>query len=104
MYDALFAAFGPQKWWPAQSRFEMILGAILTQSTNWGNVEKAIGNLRSSKKLSPAALRETSPARLARRFLSSATFQGPPEGSDEKPRLAENKFRESAPAPRPGAC
>lgn len=46
IYDRLFAAFGPQHWWPGESAFEVAVGAILTQNTNWGNVEKAIGNLK----------------------------------------------------------
>ena len=37
-YDALYKRFGAQQWWPAKTRFEVIVGAILTQNTNWGNV------------------------------------------------------------------
>ena len=47
-YDALFARWGQQHWWPAQTRLEMMLGAILTQNTAWINVEKAIENLRNN--------------------------------------------------------
>ncbi|MBF0486368.1 MAG: endonuclease III domain-containing protein [Candidatus Omnitrophica bacterium] len=50
MYLRLFEAYGPQRWWPAQTPFEVIVGAILVQNTNWQNVEKAIKNL-SDKKL-----------------------------------------------------
>jgi endonuclease-3 related protein len=46
VYDRLFAFFGPQRWWPAETQFEVILGAILTQNTAWKNVATAIGNLR----------------------------------------------------------
>jgi endonuclease-3 related protein len=46
IYDRLLAAFGPQQWWPAETPFEVILGAILTQNTAWKNVATAIGNLR----------------------------------------------------------
>ena len=46
IYERMFAAFGPQKWWPAETAFEVILGAILTQNTAWKNVAVAIGNLR----------------------------------------------------------
>lgn len=56
IYQRLLNAFGPQGWWPAQDDFEMVVGAILTQSTAWVNVEKAIANLRSAGMLSPAAL------------------------------------------------
>jgi len=44
IYDTLFARYGNLRWWPAQSPYEVIVGAVLTQNTNWGNVEKAIGN------------------------------------------------------------
>ncbi len=56
LYEALLAHFGPQQWWPARTKFEVIIGAILTQNTNWQNVEKAIANLRASKALSAEAL------------------------------------------------
>jgi endonuclease-3 related protein len=41
IYRRLLARYGPQHWWPAQEPFEVITGAILTQSTAWTNVEKA---------------------------------------------------------------
>ncbi len=47
MYNRLYKAFGPQHWWPGDSPFEIIVGAVLTQNTNWGNVEKAINNLKA---------------------------------------------------------
>ena len=46
IYDRLLAVFGPQRWWPAETPFEVILGAILTQNTAWKNVATAISNLR----------------------------------------------------------
>ena len=42
-YHTLFSAWGRQHWWPAQSPFEMIVGAYLTQNTSWTNVERALG-------------------------------------------------------------
>jgi endonuclease-3 related protein len=48
--------FGNLHWWPASSPFEVIVGAILTQNTNWQNVEKAIGNIKASGLMSPEAL------------------------------------------------
>ncbi len=57
IYHRLMAHYGPQYWWPAQEPFEVIIGAILTQSAAWGNVEKAIANLKAAKALSPKALR-----------------------------------------------
>lgn len=57
VYDALYAAFGPQHWWPGETPFEVIVGAILTQNTAWTNVEKAIANLKGARVLTPAAMR-----------------------------------------------
>ena len=57
-YTALLARYGPQNWWPARSRFEVIVGAYLTQNTNWSNVEKALTNLRRARRLSISAVRE----------------------------------------------
>ena len=55
-YQALFSAFGPQRWWPGETQFEVIVGAILTQNTSWTNVERAIANLRAARLLTPAAI------------------------------------------------
>ena len=66
IYHRLLAGYGPQHWWPASEPFEVIVGAILTQSAAWGNVEKAIANLRAAEALSPKALRQLTTPRLAR--------------------------------------
>ncbi|MFH1413452.1 MAG: endonuclease III domain-containing protein [Candidatus Omnitrophota bacterium] len=55
-YQRLYSHFGPQDWWPADSPFEVIIGAILTQNTNWLNVERAIDNLRRNKALTFSGL------------------------------------------------
>lgn len=73
-YRALREAFGHQGWWPGRSRFEVIVGAILTQNTNWRNVEKAIANLRKAGALAPGALRRLSPPELARLIRPSGYF------------------------------
>ncbi len=65
IYRRLLAHFGPQHWWPAGEPFEVIVGAILTQSAAWGNVEKAIANLRAAEALSPRALRRLPLSKLA---------------------------------------
>src|SRR3990172_4005445 len=57
VYDHLYGANGPQHWWPAESPFEVIVGAILTQNTTWSNVERAIGNLKAAGSMSAAELR-----------------------------------------------
>jgi len=46
IYNRLYAHFGQQKWWPGDTSFEVMVGAVLTQNTNWNNVEKAIDNLK----------------------------------------------------------
>jgi endonuclease III related protein len=56
-YTALLARYGAQNWWPARSRFEVIVGAYLTQNTNWSNVEKAMASLRHARRLSVNAMR-----------------------------------------------
>jgi len=56
VYERLLAHYGPQGWWPAESRFEIIVGAILVQAVGWPNVEKAIDNLKGAGVLTSAAL------------------------------------------------
>lgn len=51
IYQQLYDCYGPQNWWPAETPFEVMVGAILTQNTNWHNVEKAIAQLRQSENL-----------------------------------------------------
>ncbi len=66
LYQKLYAYFGPQHWWPADSRFEVIVGAVLTQNTNWVNVEKAIDNLRKHRLLKAAKLYQIPKEKLAK--------------------------------------
>lgn len=66
VYHRLMAHYGPQHWWPAQEPFEVIAGAILTQSAAWTNVEKAITNLKAAGALSPGALRQMPQSEIAR--------------------------------------
>lgn len=61
IFQLLLGHFGPRRWWPAQDDFEVIVGAILTQSVSWKNVEKAIANLRALGLLHPLALTEATP-------------------------------------------
>jgi len=74
-YDALFAANGPQRWWPGRTAFEIIIGAILTQNTSWSNVETALRNLRRERLLTPGAIAAVSFARLAQLIRSSGYFR-----------------------------
>ena len=55
-FDSLLACYGPQHWWPGDSPFEIMVGAILTQNTAWSNVEKAIANLAGRHRLDPTAI------------------------------------------------
>ncbi len=64
VYDRLYAAYGPQHWWPGQTPFEVIVGAVLVQNTNWKNVERAIGNLREAGLLEPRRLAKVPLAEL----------------------------------------
>jgi len=73
IYNALFHKFGPQDWWPGDSPFEIAVGAILTQNTNWGNVEKAIQNLKQEKCLSAKKLHDM-PHRTLAAFIKSAGY------------------------------
>ena len=66
VYHQLMSCYGPQHWWPASEPFEIIVGAILTQSAAWSNVEKAIANLKAAEALSPSALRRLPLAEVAR--------------------------------------
>lgn len=70
----LLAHFGPQHWWPAKSRFEVMVGAILTQNTAWSNVEKAIANLRRADLLSVDALLAVEPLELAEKIRPAGYF------------------------------
>lgn len=74
-YLALRRNYGPQHWWPARTRLEVIIGALLTQNTSWKNVERAIANLRRAGALSLAALRALPEAALADLIRSSGYFR-----------------------------
>ncbi|MBE9528509.1 MAG: endonuclease III domain-containing protein [Proteobacteria bacterium] len=73
-YNALFERFGPQMWWPARTRFEVIVGAILTQNTNWGNVERAVRALRGAGGLTPKGMNALSVEALAELIRPSGYF------------------------------
>jgi endonuclease-3 related protein len=71
MHDRLEAAYGPQHWWPAETRFEMILGAYLTQNTAWKAVERSLGNLRLAGALSVEGVRALALEELQRMIQPS---------------------------------
>ena len=74
-YEAMSGALGPMRWWPAKTPFEVIVGAILTQSTAWGNVERAIANLRAARVLTPSAMLRVGTPRLAALVRPSGYFR-----------------------------
>ena len=74
-YTVLFRAWGPQQWWPAQSRFEVIVGAYLTQNTAWTNVERALGQLRAAGVLSLEGIRRIPLTRLEQLIRSAGYFR-----------------------------
>jgi len=74
VYHRLLARYGPQRWWPAEDPFEVIVGAILTQSAAWINVEQAISNLKAAETLTPAALRDLPFDRLAHLIRPSGYY------------------------------
>src|SRR5712671_841274 len=74
-YRALFRAWGHQHWWPAQSRFEMIVGAYLTQNTSWTNVERALGNLRKARLLTISGIRRTPQRKLEQLIRPAGYFR-----------------------------
>ncbi len=74
IYNRLYAHFGPQHWWPAESRWEIMVGAVLTQNTSWRNVEKALANLKRAARLEPDAMRRTREATLAQLVRPSGYY------------------------------
>ena len=74
-YRALLRAWGPQHWWPAATSFEVVVGAFLTQNTAWGNVERALANLRRAHLVSVAGIRRVRPARLERLVRPAGYFR-----------------------------
>lgn len=74
-YHTLYRAWGPQHWWPAETPFEVIVGAYLTQNTSWTNVERALENLRRAHVLSVDGIRKLKLARLERLIQPSGYFR-----------------------------
>ncbi|MDD4893953.1 MAG: endonuclease III domain-containing protein [Candidatus Omnitrophica bacterium] len=74
IYRRLYSFFGAQHWWPGDTPFEVMIGAMLTQNTNWLNVEKAIANLKKYKLLKPQALYKLPDKRLAELIRPSGYY------------------------------
>ncbi len=75
LYNILLKEYGPQHWWPGDSVFEIVIGGLLTQNTNWGNVEKAIKKLKEEKLLSPEKILALNTERLQTLIRSSGYFR-----------------------------
>jgi endonuclease-3 related protein len=74
-YETLYRAWGAQHWWPAETRFEVVVGAYLTQNTAWTNVERALVNLRDAQALSVEEIRRLPLARLEKLIRPSGYFR-----------------------------
>lgn len=74
-FETLYQTWGRQHWWPGESRFEVIVGAYLTQNTSWVNVDRALGSLREAGLLSVAAIRRTPLPKLERLIRSAGYFR-----------------------------
>jgi endonuclease III related protein len=74
IFSRLYSVFGPQHWWPADSVFEIMVGAILTQNTNWSNVKKAILALKEKKLLDARRLDQLTPKKLASLIRSAGYY------------------------------
>jgi endonuclease III related protein len=74
-YHTLSSAWGRQHWWPAQSRFEVIVGAYLTQNAAWANVEQALANLRKARLLTIRGIRRTPQPKLENLIRPSGYFR-----------------------------
>ncbi len=75
IYHKLYRAYGPRHWWPGETPFEVMVGAILTQNTSWKNVEKAIKNLRERGVLNIEGIRKLSRPELAALIRPSGFFR-----------------------------
>ncbi len=74
IYDRLLGHYGPQQWWPGDTPFEVMVGAVLTQNTSWTNVEKAIANLKEKDLLDPERIVSAPAERLAARLKPAGYF------------------------------
>jgi endonuclease-3 related protein len=74
-YDKMLSAFGPQHWWPGDSPFEIMVGAVLVQNTAWRNVERAIAHLRDANVMNPRAMYALAPAELAELIRPAGYYQ-----------------------------
>jgi endonuclease-3 related protein len=75
IYSRLYQVYGPRDWWPAETSFEVMVGAVLTQNTSWRNVEKAIQKLKKKRVLNPKGIRDLKKSGLAPLIKSSGYYR-----------------------------
>jgi len=74
IYNSLYDFFGPLNWWPGDTPFEIMVGAVLTQNTSWSNVEKAINNIKKENLLEPWKLYRINRKELAQLIKPSGYY------------------------------
>jgi endonuclease III related protein len=92
IYRLLFKAYGPQHWWPAETPFEVMVGAILTQNTSWRNVEKSMNRLKEEGVLHPEGVRRLKTPELASMIRSSGYFRIKAERLKEFIQFLQDEF------------
>ena len=92
IYDALLAAFGHRHWWPAETAFETMIGAILTQNVSWTNAARAIRNLEDAGMLDPHLLAGAGAGDIARRIVPSRFYNQKAERVREFSRVYVAEF------------
>ena len=75
IYERLYKAYGPRHWWPGETPFEVMVGAILTQNTSWRNVEKAIHHLKEAGVLNVEGVHQLGKAELAQLIRPSGFYR-----------------------------
>jgi len=96
IYNSLYNYFGPLKWWPGDTPFEIMVGAILTQNTSWSNAEKAIDNLKKENLLEPEKLYRINQEKLAQLIKSSGYYNIKAQRLKNFLNLFVNEFEGSA--------
>lgn len=91
-FRALYVAWGHQHWWPAQSSFEVIVGAYLAQNTSWTNVERALRSLRQAKVLSVRGIRRTPLTKLEQLIRSAGYFRQKAQRLKTFVRFLDNRY------------
>jgi endonuclease-3 related protein len=92
IYNTLRSAFGHQHWWPAETPFETMIGAILTQNVSWTNAAQAVRNLDEAGLLDPHALATAKTSEIARQIVSSRYYNQKSERIREFSRIYVAEF------------